>query len=103
LQNLIKTELGQIEEQRQEIINQGARDGKTIDLDRLRDRLEKNKAACDGPDRDAYGQEMDRLLQSLSARYGKQIPVDHAYRIMQRLESGSGLARRLSLRASTPA
>lgn len=92
LQNLTKAKLGRIEQQRQEIINQGARDGKTIDLDRLRDTLENSKAAYEGLEREAYAQEVDRLLESLSARYGSRIPVDHAYRIMQRLEAGQGLS-----------
>lgn len=92
LQQMVRTELGRIAQQKQEIIDQGAREGKTINLDRLRDTLEKSKSAYAGPEREAYAQEVDRLLESLAAKYGSRIPVDHAYRIMQRLEAGLGLS-----------
>jgi hypothetical protein len=35
--------------------------------------------------------EIDKLLESLAAKYGSSIPVDHAYKIMQKLEAGLGL------------
>ena len=31
-----------------------------------------------------------QLLESLTAKYGSRIPVDHAFKIMQDLETGRG-------------
>jgi hypothetical protein len=45
-----------------------------------------------GADRDAYVHALDTLLDSLTKRYGSHIPVDRAYKIMERLESGRGLS-----------
>jgi len=90
LQQLISSKLADIEKHRQEIISRGAREGKTIEIESLRLTLEANKAAYAGPDRNAYAMELDKLLESLAARYGSRIPIDHAYEIMQRLEAGLG-------------
>ena len=90
LRQLIKSKLAGIEEQRQEIINRGAKEGQTIEIESLRQNFEVSKAAYTGPDRDAYVMEMDRLLESLTVKYGNRIPVDHAYKIMQYLEAGLG-------------
>jgi hypothetical protein len=90
LRELISSKIAGIEEQRQEIINRGAKESKTIEIESLRRTLEASKAAYTGPDRNAYVVEMDKLLESLTARYGSRIPVDHAYKIMQDLETGLG-------------
>jgi hypothetical protein len=90
LRQLIGSKIAGIEEQRQEIINRGAKEGKTVEIESLRRTLEASKAAYTGPDRNAYVMEMDKLLESLMARYGSRIPVDHAQKIMQNLEAGLG-------------
>lgn len=83
LRQLVNSKIGGIEEQRQKIISRGAKEGKTIGIESLRRTVEASKAAYAGPDRRAYLAEMDKLLESLTAKYGSRIPVDHAYRIMQ--------------------
>ncbi len=90
LQQLISSKLADVEEKRQEIINRGAKEGKTIEIESLRRSFEASKAAYTGPDRDAYVIEIDRILGSLLAEYGSHIPIDHAYKIMQKLEAGLG-------------
>lgn len=90
LQQLISSKLASLEEQRQEIISREAKEGKTIEIESLRRTLEASKAAYAGPDRNAYVMEMDKLLESLAAKYGSRIPIDHAYKIMQNLEAGLG-------------
>jgi hypothetical protein len=90
LRQLISSKLAGLEEQREEIISREAKEGKTIEIESLRRTLEASKAAYTGPDRNAYVMEMDRLLESLAAKYGSHIPVDHAYKIMQNLEAGLG-------------
>jgi len=90
LRQLISSKLARIEEQRQEIIIRGAKEGKTIEIESLRRTLEVSKAAYTGPDRNAYVLEIDKLLESLTAKYGSHIPVDQACKIMQDLEAGLG-------------
>lgn len=92
LQQTIGAKLSNIARHEQQIVDQAAREGETIDLDRLRDSLAKGKATLEGSDREAYEQEMDGLLQILSAKYGSRIPIDQAYKIVQRLEAGFGLS-----------
>jgi len=91
LRQLISSKLADIEKQKQEIISRGAKEGKTIEIESLRLTLEASKATYAGPDRNAYAMEIDKLLESLAAKYGSSIPVDHAYKIMQKLEAGLGL------------
>ena len=90
LRQLISSKLAGLEEQRKEIISREAKEGKTIEIESLRRTLEASKAAYIGPDRNAYVMEIDKLLESLRAKYGSHIPVDHAHKIMQNLEAGVG-------------
>lgn len=90
LRQFVDSKLAGLEEQRQEIVNRGAKEGKTIEMESLRRTLEGSQAAYTGPDRDAYVMEVDKLLESLTEKYGSRIPVDHAYKIMQNLEAGFG-------------
>jgi len=89
-QNIIRGKVVRIGEQKQEIIDREAKKGATIELDALRRTLEASKATYAGPDRENYVSELDKLLDSLATKYGTRIPVDHAYRIMQKLEAGLG-------------
>jgi hypothetical protein len=93
LQQFVSAKLAGVESRKREIIERGAQEGKTIEIDALRRRLEATRATYTGPDRDGYGVELDRLLGSLAEKYGTRIPVDHAYRIMQDLQAGRGLTR----------
>ena len=88
VEELIAAKLRELERQRQEIVDREAKKGKTIEIAALRQRMEATKAACAGSNRDAYANELDRLLDGLSAKYGSSIPVDEACRIMQKLERG---------------
>jgi hypothetical protein len=92
LRQLVSSRLRDIDEQRQEIINRTAEEGKTVEIESLRRSLERSGAALTGIDRDAYVLETDKLLDSLTAKYGSRIPVDHAHKIMQDLEAGRGYA-----------
>jgi hypothetical protein len=82
--------LANLERQRQEIIDEGAKEGKTIEIESIRQRLEDSKAAYSRPDRDAYVMAVDKFLESLAVKYGSRIPIDQAYKIMQDLEAGHG-------------
>lgn len=86
----VKRGLQEIESRRQEIIEAGARQGKTISTEKALQYVELVKANYDGPDREAYVREIDRVVQEFRAKHGPEIPVDEAYRIMQEIEARYG-------------
>jgi len=88
IKELIPARRRQLAQKIQEIIDQGAKKGKTIEIGALRQRMEATKATYTGSNRDTFATELDRLLDGLAAKYGNRIPVDEAYRIMQKLERG---------------
>lgn len=89
IDRLVASRIRELQEQKQAIIDRGAKQGKTIRIDALRRRLEASKAAYPDSDRSAFAQELDRLVDELASKYGDAIPVDEAYRIMQDLEGSS--------------
>ncbi len=91
LQQLSAARIDLLEFRRQQVIDREAKKGATIELDAIRRKLNESKETYAGPDREAYVRQVDALLQSLAAKYGSHIPVDDAYEIMKRLESGTGL------------
>jgi hypothetical protein len=86
LQEAIHKKLVEIKQKKQVMIDQLAAEGKTIEVDAIRRRLERSKTAYSGDDRDNYAREVDRFLETLTTRYGERIPVDEAYAIQQTLE-----------------
>jgi hypothetical protein len=51
IQTLVREDLERIRRRKQEIIDQGAQEGKTPSLDRLQKGMEEAKASYSGPDR----------------------------------------------------
>jgi hypothetical protein len=90
VQQLIKSELAGIDKEREEALDHAAREGITIELTALRERLEAAKATYSGPNRDAYVEGLDRFLETLAAKYGSHVPLKDAHRIMEDLEAGRG-------------
>jgi hypothetical protein len=88
IRQIANAQIADIRQHRQEIIDHAAKEGKTIDTASLRQTMEEIKAKNTGPDRDAIAADIDRLLQSLEAKYGAEIPIDHAQRIVEDLEAG---------------
>lgn len=86
-QQLCTTKMAEIEVQRQAIIDRGAKQGATISIEALRAGLNKDKEAYDGPDKEAYARELDKLVEILITNYGTAIPVDEAYEIQKHLDS----------------
>ena len=74
LRQLINSKLAGIAEQWQEIIDPGAKQGQTIEIESRRQKIELSKAAYPAPDRDACIMEMDSPLESLPVKYGNHIP-----------------------------
>jgi hypothetical protein len=86
MQGLVKEKLQSIEEQRQAIIDNGAREGKTIATESVLRHLEASKAAHQGADREVYIAAVDKLAQEFRQKYPDTIPVDEAYRLMKEWE-----------------
>jgi hypothetical protein len=86
MRELVETERRTIEERRQEIISQGAKRGDAISTESLLRRLEATKANYAGPDRESFVAAVDDLAREFRLKYGDNIPVDEAYRIMKQWE-----------------
>jgi hypothetical protein len=74
--------------EKQGTIDRAAKEGKTIEIVALRQRMRVATANYAGPDRDTFASELDRLLAGLASKYGSRIPVDEAHRLMRKLERG---------------
>jgi hypothetical protein len=86
LQKRIATEIDEIKEKRQKLIDNAANKGVTIELSVLRKNLEKTKSDYRGPNREAYIGQIDRFLTSLEVKYGASIPVDEANKLLESLD-----------------
>jgi hypothetical protein len=82
----VRSELGQIENKIEAVIGQGAREGKTISTEKVLSRVEELKSSYTGPDREAFVEEIDRVMTEVREKYGPEIPVDEAYRLQKELE-----------------
>lgn len=86
----ITAERESIEQKRQQIINEGAAAGKTIPTDNVLKHVQDLKATYDGPDREEYVREIDRLVEEFREKHGPRIPVDEAYRMFKEIEEKHG-------------
>ena len=85
MQGLISKELDGMEAERQKIIDQGAKEGKSIPLAPLLSVLDKLKA--EQPDNIAFSTEIERQKTELVEKYGTHMPVDVAYKLMKEYEA----------------
>lgn len=90
LKESVGKEVNAIETGKQKIIDQGARDGKTLSTENVLKRVEEIGSAYAGPDREEYVRELDRLMAEFLEKYGPEIPVDEAYRIVKEFEGKHG-------------
>jgi len=88
MRDLIAKERERIKIQKQEIIGQGAREGKTIPLAPILENLDKLKAEHQGDE--AYVAEIDRRKNDLIEKHGTHIPVDAAYKLLTEYENEHG-------------
>jgi hypothetical protein len=88
MQGLLKKEMEQNKADRQEIINQAAKDGKTIPLSVFLEKLEKSKEEHPGDHK--FIAEMDRQINELKEKYDKDIPVDELYKLVTDYEDEYG-------------
>lgn len=79
-----------IKRKRQEIIDQGAADAKTISTEAALKYVLELKAAYDGPNREEYIADLDRFVAEFRKKYGPHIPVAEAYAILGELEARFG-------------
>jgi len=88
MQDLVANERERIKIRKQEIIDEGARQGKTIPLAPILENLDKLKAEHQGDE--VYIAEIERQKKELIEMYGAHIPVDEAYKIVKKFEGGHG-------------
>jgi hypothetical protein len=79
-----------IERQKQAIINKGAAAGKTISTEAALKGVLELKTKYDGPNREEYVCEIDRLADELRKEHGPQISVDQAYAMVKEIEARFG-------------
>lgn len=82
----VEREMNEIKEKKQKIIDKAAREGRTIDISKLRENLDRTKVEFKGPDRQQYIRQLDEFVMSLEAKYGTAIPVDEASKLLDQLE-----------------
>src|SRR5260370_33892276 len=85
MKELVGKELNAIENRKQEIIDQGAKDGKTLSTEKVLKRVEELRSTYTGPDREQFVESVDRLVVEFRGKYGAEIPVDEAYRLLKGL------------------
>ena len=90
IQQAITGHRERLAQQKKDIIDQAAAEGRTIEIDALRRSCERSQAEYQGQDRDAYANENNRFLDTLAAKYGNRIPIDEAYAILEKLEAKVG-------------
>ena len=88
MQGIIEKEIERNKADRQEMINQAAKDGKTIPLAVFLEKLEKSKQEHQGDIK--FIAEMDRQINELKEKYDKEIPVDELYKLVTDYEDEFG-------------
>jgi len=88
-----KRDFDAIRQRRHEIIDRAASEAKTIDRASLRPILIEaiDEVQSIGFAYDAVEADIDRLLESLAATYGSEIPINLAHKIVEDLEAGRKL------------
>jgi len=86
MKDLIAKERESIERGRQEIITEGAKRGETISTEQVLKRVEDLKSTYDGPNREQFVQDIDRITREFREIHGPQIPIDEAYGLLKELE-----------------
>ena len=90
LQRFISAEKLNLKAKMKGLVASAATEGKTISLESLRQTMEKSKTDYKGSDRDVYNANIDNFIGSLKAQYGEQIPVEDAFKLLQKLEGAAG-------------
>jgi hypothetical protein len=75
-----------LENKMRSIVEKGAREGKTISLEKALKPVIDQRDSYIGADRDEVVADLDRLINGLRERYGPEIPADEAHKLMRELE-----------------
>lgn len=75
VKGLIAEKINDLEEQRQDLIDKAAADGKTVPLESLFAKLENEP--------DSVKQEAEKIKKELFEKYGENLPVDVVYQLMK--------------------
>lgn len=79
-----------IQQKKQEIIDTGAAEGKTISTEAILKHVLKLKTTYSGADPEGYGRDIDAFVEDFRRRHGPEIPVDTAYSLLRELEAKHG-------------
>jgi hypothetical protein len=82
--------LEEIEQEGQAIINKGAAAGETVSTEAALKHVLELKTKYDGPNREEYVSEIDRIADEFRKQHGPQIPVDQAYAMVKEIEARFG-------------
>jgi hypothetical protein len=72
------------------IVEKARDEGKTVELEQLRQHYEKQKAEYTGQDPGVFSRELDREVEELRAQFGEQIPFAEFFKRLQDLERATG-------------
>jgi hypothetical protein len=90
IQELIYKELVRNRASVKQIIDDGAKRGDTISTDEILKSIDDLKASYHGPNSEQYFAELDRFSNEFRQKYGTNIPVDMAYKILKEYEDEHG-------------
>ena len=86
MKDLAEKERDRIEARRQEIIDEGAKQGQSISIEKLFERIEAYESPYKDENAEEYATQLNEIKKTLIEKYGTSIPVDEAYRIMSEFE-----------------
>lgn len=87
---VVDKEIEKLEEREWAIINEAAKRGDTISREKALESVENMKATYQGPNREEYVKEIDRILALFRQMHPPEIPVDVAWRFVKEIEKKFG-------------
>tara|TARA_B100001971_G_scaffold214403_1_gene251734 strand:- start:245 stop:3154 length:2910 start_codon:yes stop_codon:yes gene_type:complete len=86
-QELTNKEIVRIKARKQEIIDEGAKNGKVVSTEMILGGLDELKTSYDGDNPEEYFAAIEKTKQDFREKYGETIPVDLAYKIAEGTET----------------
>ena len=88
MRNLVEDKIEQLKVEKQQVIDQAAKEGKTIPLESITKGIEELKEKYKGDEKSIA--EIDYQINKLKDKYGTNIPVDEAYKLVTEYEDEFG-------------
>jgi hypothetical protein len=90
LYRFIADERVQVKTRMKGIVEKARDEGKTAELEELRQHYEKEKAEYKGADPEGFSRELDRFVERLRVQYGERIPAVELFKMLQDVERATG-------------